>query len=342
LSLATDIVNVLPGGKAQCDVAVRRSGGFSGPIELRLEELPEGVVLETPQIPAGAATLKLTLAAGEKAAAGSSPLRLVGTAQLGEGKIDRVARCAHLGVDVTGVSVGPLSLDRLHLTVQHKPVFRLFCAEAYQYAHRGTVYPYLMEVERLEGFDGPVTLQLGDRQNRDLDGIEMREIVIPPGQTQVMLPIYFPETMHINVQSQSQLYSQGHATFTDQQGRSQSVLVVSEKRNILRTLPPVVKLKAVDKELSCRPGGECVCRFSLERTKNFAGDMKLSLVSGSEDHKCAAASVVIPADHNSAEIRLNVSSAAPSGPRTVRFRAVGMFAGGAEAVTEDEVLLDVK
>ena len=35
-----------------------------------------------------------------------------------------------------------------------------------------------------------------------------------------------------------------------------SVLVLSEKRNMLRTLPPVVKLQAVDKKLSGIPGDE--------------------------------------------------------------------------------------
>ena len=98
-----------------------------------------------------------------------------------------------------------------------------------------------MEIERLNGFDGEITIQIGDRQNRDLDGIEMIETVIPAGRSEFFLPIYLPETMHINVQSQSQLYSQAYALFQDVNGNEQSVLVLSEKRNMLRTLPPVVK-----------------------------------------------------------------------------------------------------
>ena len=68
------------------------------------------------------------------------------------------------GTTAAGGPAGVLAVarltDTLHLTVQHKPIFRLTCNEAYQYAHRGTVYPYALQVERLGGFDGPITLQM--------------------------------------------------------------------------------------------------------------------------------------------------------------------------------------
>ena len=73
----------------------------------------------------------------------------------------------HLGIDSEAVSFASPTLPRLHLTIATKPIFRLFCLEAYQYAHRGSVFPYPMEVERLNGFEGEIMLQIGDRQNRD-------------------------------------------------------------------------------------------------------------------------------------------------------------------------------
>ena len=89
----------------------------------------------------------------------------------GENRLERTARISHLGVDSEGRSVGSATLEQIPLTVLHKPIFRLYCAEAYLYAHRGSVFPYLMEVERQAGFQGKIVLQIGDRQNRDLDGI---------------------------------------------------------------------------------------------------------------------------------------------------------------------------
>jgi hypothetical protein len=64
------------------------------------------------------------------------------------------------------VSLGSPLVDHLQLTVRHKPVFRLFGNEAYQYVYRDTVYPYLMEVERRDGFDGPIQLEVADRQTK--------------------------------------------------------------------------------------------------------------------------------------------------------------------------------
>ena len=59
-----------------------------------------------------------------------------------------------------------------------------------------TIYPYLMEVERLDGFDGPIKLQMADRQIKDLDGVEIVDTTIVPGQSQVMLPVFSRNDAH--------------------------------------------------------------------------------------------------------------------------------------------------
>ena len=63
-------------------------------------------------------------------------------------------------------------------------MFKITCSEAYQYAPRGSVHPYALKIERLNGFTGPITLQLCERQVQDLDGIELVEAVVPEGATE--------------------------------------------------------------------------------------------------------------------------------------------------------------
>jgi hypothetical protein len=248
-----------------------------------------------------------------------------------------------VGADSEGVSLASPTLDRLHLTVQHKSVFKLSCSEHYQYAHRGTVYAYLMDIERLDGFDGQVTLQIGDRQNRDLDGIEMIETVVPPGQLQATMPIYLPETMHINVQSQSQLYTQGFATFTDQFGQQQSLLVLSEKRNMLRSMPPVVKLKAVEPQITATPGGTAICRLRLERTSNFDGPMRIELVDAESSLALAADKVSFGSGQSEVEVAIRISDAMPSGAEcTLKFRATGHLNSNIVVISEGTVRLRVR
>ena len=255
----------------------RRHGGLHDPIQLTFDGLPDGVSVTGAEIPAGKSTTQVEFSADSEIRSSSYPIRVSGRCMLNAQTLERAARFRHLGVDSEGVSIGSPATGTLHLSIQHKPLFRLFCPEAYLYAHRGSVFPYPMEVERLNGFDGPIRIQQGDRQNRDMDGVEMLQALVEPGRTSFHLPIYLPETMAINVQSQTQLYSQAWARFSDSHGQEQALLVLSEKRNMLRSMPPVVKLHAVDDSLNAAAGTSVACRLRLERTSNFAGSMKVEL-----------------------------------------------------------------
>jgi hypothetical protein len=254
-----------------------------------------------------------------------------------------VAAARHLGCDALGVGLGPSSIDNVQLTVQHKPLFKLFCSEAYQYAHRGTVYPYLMQVERLDGFDGPIHLEVADRQIMDLDGADVREITVPPGVSQFMLPIYLPETMHINIQPHSNVYSQAYVQFQDKWGQDQSLLVVSTMRCMIRTLPTVVKLKAQEIEVAIRPGDTVACHLVLERTANFSGGMRIELIEPAVAAGFSAEPVAIAPGESAA--LLTVRTPAPLRPEffssapVLRFRATGTLAGGAQVISEATVVL---
>jgi len=335
LRLASDFVNVVQGARSELSVAIRRSGGFAGPIELAVDGLPDGVRAEPAQIAANQNSGKLVLIANDDARPTDATLRVLGRTREGESTIERVAVGPHLGRDPQGVSVGSPTTERICLTVQHKPVFRLHCLEAYQYAHRGTIYPYAMQVERLDGFDGEITVQVGDRQSRDLDGIEFVETKIPPGVTDFKAPIYFPETMHINAFGQCQTYTQAYAHFTDKWGQRQSTLVVSEKRNIVRTLPLVVKLTAVDKRLVARPGETVICTLQLDRTSNFTGPMDIELVEPPPGSGFAAKPARIEAGQSAIEVPLAIEQGVSRGsPPFLKFRARGQLTGDVIVVSE--------
>ena len=346
LRLPVDFVNIAPGAKESLNLSVARRGGFSSPIDLTIEGLPESVKPAATQIPAGAASFKLTLAADGAAPHSSGALRIVGRATQGDRVVTQVARALHAGVDAEGCSIGPPDLDQVYLTVMHKPLFRLYCSEAYEYATRGTIYPYRMDVERLNGFDGEIILQRGDRQNRDLDGIEMLDCRVPPGETRPIMPLYLPETMHINIQSQSQLYTQAYALFRDEAGRPQSLLVVSEKRNMLRTLPTVVKVLAAEPELPMAPGRPAICRVQLQRTSNFDGAMRLTLVDAPG---FTADPAEIRAGETAGEIRIRMTdgaaaaSAAADPPEIpeLTIRARGQMPGGVPVLSECRVKLSL-
>ena len=322
LQAGSDCRSVTQGSSLEIPITVDRRGGFNGEVTIHADGLPEGVTVENSVIAAGKNELKLKLTVPENQASARYEMRLTGTALVADRSVSRPVRVRHRGHDSLGRAAYGLWRDVIALTVRHKPVFRLYCEEAYQYAHRGTIYPYLMTVERLNDFKEPVFIQRGDRQNRDLDGIEFVKTMIGPEQSRFMMPIYLPETMHINIQSQSQLYTQAYASFTDSYGQRQHALVVAEKRNMLRTMPTVVKLNPTTPELSGRPGEIVIAEFALERTSNMRNAMHLELASADSPHFDVAAQKVDRGQKH-LEVPVRVPGELSPGHYRLSFRASG-------------------
>lgn len=341
LEAATDSLIVTQGKSSTIEIKARRHGGMDEPIQLAFEGLPAGVTVETLEIPKGKASAKIKVTATDDAPSASFAVKVVGKAKSGETSIERVAKFRHLGVDSEGVAVGSPTTQTLHLSVQHKPLFRLFCEEAYLYAHRGSVFPYPMEVERLNGFDGLIRIQQGDRQNRDMDGVEMFDASIKPGETTTILPIHLPETMAINVQSQTQLYSQAWASFTDSHGKEQAVLVLAEKRNMLRSMPPVVKLRSVDETISATAGETVSCRLRLQRTSNFDGLMKVELLNEMSDSCVVPGAATFAAGETLATVPIKVGPSKNGESVKLRFRATGQL-NDRILISETEVTLNIQ
>ena len=221
--VGADYLNVVQGGRSEVDVIVDRTGGFTGPIDLDARGLPPGLKLETARVPENVTRFKLVLVASDDARPANAAVSI-------RGKAINLSESVTAHAATVGGTAGALAerAETLQLTVQHKPIFRLTCNEAYQYAHRGTVYPYSIQVERLNGFAGEITLQICDRQVQDLDGIEVVERVVPPGVKEISALVYLPETMHANAQHHSRPYVQGYASFTDKWSEAGHARVVRQ------------------------------------------------------------------------------------------------------------------
>ena len=341
VSLKNDWANHMPGGRTEIDVQVRRRGGFAGSVKVSAEGLPTGVRAESLEIAAGAPSGKLVLLSeAATAPPGDALLKINGSGDINGGTVTHVAAAPHLGQDVEGVSVGQVTTEHFHLTVQHKPLFRLFCSEAYQYAHRGTIHFYQMEVERFDGYSGPITLQIADRQIKDLDGADILETTIPAGENQLRLPIYLPETMHINVQAHSNIYAQGIATFQDKWGHKQSTCIVSEIRCMVRTLPTVTRLQALDREITFGADDTATCRLHLERTSLFSGPLQIALCQDESCPGITAEPVIIPAGQTDAVVHIHRKPGEKLAAKAIlRFRGTGVLEGDTVVVAEATVQL---
>ncbi|MBC7817021.1 MAG: hypothetical protein IAG10_09055 [Planctomycetaceae bacterium] len=329
LSLSADYANVTQGGWTDLDLTVKRFGGFTGPIELSLAGLPEGVTFEPPRVADNQTNLKLVFKAIDDTRPTDATVRISGKAMIANQPVERSANVASLGEATAAIA------NSVQLTVQHKPIFKLTCNEAYQYGHRGTIYPYAMQIERLGGFDGEIHLQLCERQVQDLDGIEVVETLIAPGVTEFKNLVYLPETMHASVQHHCRPYSQAWATFTDKWGQRQSMQSICDKRNMIRTMPTVVKLKTLDEQLAARPGENIRCQLVLDRTPNFDGAMEIELIEPPARTGFMAERVRIEAGQTRAEVLVRIADSARCSPDlSLKFRAIGQLREDVTVISE--------
>ncbi len=327
LRLDEDFVNVVQGGRTDLKsvLLVQRSGGFTGSIELITSGLPNGLKIEPARIADHQTRVMVSVSAKDDTRPTDAVVHILGKAMISGKAVERKAVVPSFGWEGSS----------LHVTVQHKPVFRLSCNEAYQYAHRGSIYPYLMKIERLNGFKGPITMQLCDRQVQDLDGIDIVETVIPPEAKEAKNLIYLPESMHASVQHHCRPYAQAYATFTDQWGQRQTLMAVSAHRCMVRTLPPVVKLRSVTKEIAARPGDVVECKLGLDRVSTFTGAVEVVLTA---TPGFTAQKVRIESGQTEAVLRVQREGSARSADvRTLTFRATGRLASGATVITEATV-----
>lgn len=327
LTATTDILNVVQGNRAELELKIDRQGGFAVPLDLEIDGLPEGMKAEPLQIPPQGDTFRLALIATDDARPGDSRLRIRGRAKLGESTLERTVGAIHLGHDLEGVSLGSPQTDHVQLTVRHKQVFRLYCSEAYQYAHRGTIYPYLMEVERMNGFDGPIRIQMGDRQIMDHDGVQVQDAEFPAGVSQIMLPLYLPETMHINIQPHSNIYAQGYVEFTDRWGQTQTMLQVSEMRCMIRPLPTVAKLRSRERGLSLDPGQSQQVVLQLDRTSLFSAPLQVELKEAPAGLHLEPLTIAEGQTAAVAKLRADANATWPAGSKVV-LRGTGLLPPG--------------
>src|SRR5205814_2975426 len=91
-----------------------------------------------------------------------------------------------------------------------------------------------------------------------------------------------------------------------------------------------VRLRALQGEVTSKPGEEVTCRFALDRTSNFTGAVELDL---EEAPGFTAEKVRVPAGSVDAVMKVRVTRGLRRGGSvSLRFRATGKLPSGAKVV----------
>jgi hypothetical protein len=291
-----DAITVVRGTKVNVNVAVERQGGFTGPIELAPGTLPVGVTVSPVKVPANQSRATVAIQADATAAIGTVPFSLTGTAVID-------------GKQVQQRAVVPATRDlpeeaAATLTIGLAAPFKIIDQYVMTSAPRGEVYRRKFKLDR-GGFEGPIRIELADKQARHLQGVSGPTLVIPPGQTEFDYPAFLPPWMELG--RTCRVCVMATARVKDAAtGREHTVSFSSTEQNqqmIVVVGPGRLDLD-VDRTSLSAAGGKVAIKVKVTRGKGLHGPARVEVVQPEHWKGLRSAPIAIGADQESGELVL--------------------------------------
>ena len=255
------ILNVLTGEKITLAVEIERSGGFAEPVSVQLEGLPSGFTVPAALvIPAGEKSLSVVCTPPETPAATAFLVRVTGQGDLGSYLLRReTSPCV-----VSTTLKPPFTID-----AEGKDDVTKW--------PRGSTFPYPVLVDREEGFEGEITLEMASKQGRQRLGITGPELKVPADIKRILYPIFLPEWLETT--RTSRMVVNGVAVVTDPQGTPR--YVVSRQKTRMGFLPVggLLKLTADSKEFTVSPGESFSVPLTVLRSPTFKDPVDLEVIN---------------------------------------------------------------
>ncbi len=318
-----ELINVPLGGTAQLTINVARAGGFSDPIDLRIEGLPAGVTAPAEiQIPAKKNSVKIGLTCAEKMGTGATLLHVSGRATMGDAEVTE-------------------GIDPILLAVTMKPPFSIDAEGKNDVTKwpRGTTFPAPVLIQRDEGFAGEIVLEMAAKQGRHRQGINGPELTIPPDVERILYPVFLPEWLETT--RTSRMVVNGVAQVPDPEGR---VRFLSSKLKTRIGFLPTGALLKIDcniPELEAVAGQRLAIPLTINRAKGLAEVAQVELVQDSASDSVLAAEPLAVDGRQSQAVLQVTPLTAPDffGERQITIRATVMQQGHLPVVSETQVLV---
>lgn len=285
------------------DVAVvaERQGGFSGPIDLSVSKLPSGVTADARQIAANQSEANVQFKVSSNAAVGTVPLIISGTATI-DGKAE-TQRAVVVGDKNLPEEPNP------KLTIAFPTPFKIIDEYVMTSAPRGETYRRKYRIDR-NGYDGPIRVELANKQARHLQGVTGPILTIPPGQTEFEYPAFLPSWMELG--RTCRVCVMATATVKDPvDGREHVVSFSSIDQNqqmIVVVGPGRLDVDLERTSLRAAPGEEVRLAVKVSRGRGVHGPVTVEAVLPEHWKGLTATPLVIPASADSGELVLRFAS----------------------------------
>lgn len=319
-------LDIALGAKADLAIKVSRLGTWKAPINLQLQGLPEGVALAevmapavANQIPADKPAHNLSLTASDQAAAAAALVTIVATAELDGKKIEKKS---------PPILISTILKTRVKVksTVQ----------DGGRIVNRGTTYPADVVVERLDGYTGPVLLQMAATQQRQRRGIRGGELTVPAGVDQVQYPIFMPEWLETSLTARMNVI--GVTPIADPKGNIRHVTGIMDGFIVMSLEGALLKLTHEQQEFVAAPGSTLEIPLKVSRTVKLPVAADVVLVgSGEKGAVFTAAPVQLPQSVTQHTLKLKIAADAKPGLHQAVIRATALQDGKWPAISETTV-----
>ena len=318
LTLTADTLTVNRAAEGKIKITAQRQGGFNGEIQLSVEGLPEGFEITSDKIPEGKNEISLGFKVPADATIGIVPVKVSGTAMVEDMRFQRVATQPAATAD-------DLLIDELTLAVAMPTPYKIVGIFQSEYAPRGGTFFRTFSIERT-GYDGPITVSLGDRQVRHLQGVTGPTIVVPAGATEFTYPIKLAPWMEVGRTSRTVVM--GVSLQDDGQGGKHKVSYTSNEQNdqiIVLVDPGQLQVEVKPAAMFYQPGETLDVQFAVDRGRGLEGDVLVELVPPEHIKDMVADPVKLPAGQREGVLRIRCAESLTSRlnmPLTVRVTAM--------------------
>jgi hypothetical protein len=278
LMLPAQRVSVPLGGKFDLTVNAVRKGGFKGPIALTVRGLPAGISAPPNLVIApDKAALVVPLQGAPDAAVAAGLVTVEGTAALGAQNLTRTAQ-ARVAANLAPRSPDQNLVPSVMVAATLKPRFkgRPVDQDTGRKVHRGSTFPAEVIVERLEGFQGEITLQMAAQQSYQVQGITGGEVVVPPGVTRTIYPCFMPEWLETTRTSRMGMIAV--ARMPDPKGKVRYLANDITGFVTMTMEGALLKVSAEDPNLLVPPAAPFDVRLKVSRLTKLAEPVRLELV----------------------------------------------------------------
>lgn len=297
LSVAQDTLNVPRKGEAKLKVKAIRKNGMNAAIAIEVNGLPEGVTVTGNTIAEKKNECELIFRASESARINVAELTLIGSATIADQLVTRAATRPR-------VSLIHAETNRMTLAVTMPTPFKIVGQFETKYAARGSTYVRHFSIQR-GGFEGPITVDLAERQVRHLQGVSGPVIVIPSGVNEFDYPLHLAPWMEIGRTSRTCL--RGVADIREEDGSIHKVSFTSGEQFdqiILLVDPGQLDVRLNRTSVKASQGGEAELVVTVGRGQGVTGDVQIELIAPKHIHCVHASLLQIPSDQNTGVLKL--------------------------------------